>query len=314
MCNIWAGSKKQELSLKQLESLLSDKLFNGVEVINITGGEPTLRKDLVQIALMIQHKLPELKKVTLTTNALDTARVVRSCEEIARYYDEEGIDFLVEMSLDGLAEIHDTVRNVPNAFRRVRNTILKLRHLSEIHNFRISVNTVITPINLHGIQDLYNWCKQQDLDEFFTLPSISKNYYSNLDKQFLIFTNEDKEYLVDLLDRFEKEKFPNFLAYYYHDLVRMTKNHQQRTTPCVFTSDAFILDGYGDMYYCMKGEKIGNCLSRSCSEIYFDPKNLAHRQEIIENECPRCFINCFSSIALGKEITRYIRYLTRSYK
>lgn len=310
MCNIWALPRKQELSLQQIGRLLSDKLFRGIEVVNITGGEPTLREDLVQITRALIHMLPELKKITLTTNALDTVRVVNSCVEIAQFCNKRGIDFLIEASLDGIGKTHDAVRNVPNAFRKVSETIFKIKQLSKIHHFRLGVNTVITPINLHGIRDVYKWCRRHDINAFFTVASISENYFSNIGKQFLKITDEDKEYLIGFLDRLLEEKSPlNFLAYYYHDLIRMIRDRQQRTTPCVFAMDAFILDAYGDMYYCMKGKKIGNCLRRSCSDIYFDPKNLAHRRKIIEKECPKCFINCFSSIALGKELANYVRFL-----
>ena len=310
MCNIWKLPKNKELSLQQTEQLLSDKLFRSIQVINITGGEPTLRKDLVQIVNLLIDKLPELKIITLTTNALDTDRVVRSCVEIAEASNKQGIDFLVEASLDGIGRTHDAVRNVPDAFRKVSETIFQIKQLSQRHDFRLGVNTVISPINLHGVSDVYRWCRRHDINVLFTVASVSENYFSNLDKQFLKMNDEDKEYLIDFLDRLAEEKSPlNFLAYYYHDLVRMIRDRQQRTTPCVFAMDAFILDAYGDMYYCMKGKKIGNCLRRSCSDIYFDPKNLAHRREIIEDECPKCFINCFSSIAFGKELANYVRFL-----
>ena len=53
MCNIWRLPKKKELSLQQMEQLLSDKLFSNIEAVNITGGEPTLREDHIQIAYVL---------------------------------------------------------------------------------------------------------------------------------------------------------------------------------------------------------------------------------------------------------------------
>ena len=312
MCNIWKLPKKKELSLQQIEQLLSDTLFRSIQVINITGGEPTLRKDLVQIANLFIDMLPELKKITLTTNALDTDRVVKSCVEIAEASNKQGIDFLVEASLDGIGRTHDAVRNVPDAFRKVSETIFQIKQLSRRHHFRFGVNTVVSPINLRDVHNVYEWCKQHDIDASFTVASIAENYFSNIGEEHLRIKNE--KYLIEFLQKLAEEKSPlKFLAYYYHDLIRMMKDGQQRTTPCVFALDAFILDAYGDMYYCMYGKKIGNCLRRSCSDIYFDPQNLSHRHEIIRNKCPTCFINCFSSIGLGKELIKYVRFLfTRS--
>lgn len=311
MCNIWQLPKKKELSLQQMEQLASNKLFEGIQAINLTGGEPTLRRDIVEIVDVLADKLPKLRKITVTTNALDKERVTNSCVGAAECCRKHGIDFLVEASLDGIGKTHDKVRNVPDAFKKVSATIARLKQLSRIHHFRLEVNTVITPINLRDASKVYTWCKERDIGTFFTVASIAENYYSNTrESDALKFTDEDKKCLVEFLQTLlEEESAFNFLAYFYNDLIRMIRDNQPRTTPCVFRLDAFILDPYGDMYYCMYGNKIGNCLERSCGEIYFDPKNLAHRQEIIRDKCPTCFINCFSSIGLGKELIKYVKFL-----
>ena len=314
MCNIWRLPKKKELSLQQIEQLLSDKLFSDIEAVNITGGEPTLREDLIQIAYVLIDMLPKLKKITLSTNALDTQRVIKSCVEIAEACQSQGIDFLVEASLDGIGKTHDNVRNVPDAFRKVYATIFKLKKLCRRHHFRLGINTVVSPMNLRDAPSVYEWCKKHDLNTFFTVASIAENYYLNVgESENLKIKDEGEKYLIEFLQKMIEEKSPlNFLAYYYNDLIRMIRDNQQRTTPCVFALDAFILDAYGDMYYCMYGKKIGNYLRRSCSDIYFDPRNLAYRNEIIRDKCPRCFVNCFSSIGLGKELIKYVRFLLRS--
>lgn len=310
MCNIWKLPKRKELSPQQIEQIISDIPFKGIQAVNITGGEPTLREDLIQIVRVLIDKLPKLKKITLTTNALDTDRVTRTCVEIAEDFNKKGTDFLVEASLDGIGRTHDKVRGVPNAFKKTSKTILKIKQLTKRHHFRLGVNTVISPINLRDAPNVYEWCKKHDIDMFFTVASIAENYFSNIGKEHLRIKDDNEKYLIEFLQKLVEERSPlNFLAYYYHDLIRMIRDGKERTTPCVFALDAFILDAYGDMYYCMYSKKIGNCLMRSCSDIYFDPQNLAHRNEMTKNLCPTCFINCFSSIGLGKELIRYVRFL-----
>ena len=46
MCSIWEKKPRQEMSLDELERAFSDNLFRRIQNVNITGGEPTLRKDL----------------------------------------------------------------------------------------------------------------------------------------------------------------------------------------------------------------------------------------------------------------------------
>jgi len=311
MCGIWKYPRRKELSLEQIEHLLSDKLFRGIQVIDITGGEPTLRDDLVQVVHVIIDKLPELKKINLSTNALDTDRVNNSCVGIAKAAEKKGIDFFVAASLDGIGRIHETVRGVPDAFRKVSETIFRLKQLSRRHHFRFGVGTTISPTNLRDIPNVYEWCKFNDINVDFTLASVAENYYTNVsEEEHLRIKDRDEKYLLELLQRLAGEKsLLNFSAYYYYDLIRMIRDDKQRTTPCPFALDAFILDAYGDMYYCMHGETIGNCLRKNCSDLYFDPRSLAHRNEIIRNKCSRCFINCFISMGVGKELIKYIRFL-----
>ncbi len=310
MCNIWKRPKQREISLTHINRLFSQELFQGIEAINITGGEPTLRDDLVAAVDILINSLPKLKKITLTTNALNPARVVARSTQIADLAGRHKVDFLVEASLDGIGNTHAKIRNVPNAFRSATETIMKIQQLSRSHSLRLGINTVISPANLHDVRNVYNWSKRHKVNTFFTIASTAENYFANASSENLKFKGEDTKHLVKFLMKLTAERSPtNFLAYYYQDLAKMIQTNQPRTTPCVFAMDAFVLDAFGDMYYCMKGKKIGNCLERNCAEIYFDPQNLVHRKEIISSKCPTCFINCFSSIGLGKEAIKYTKFL-----
>lgn len=301
------------MSLDQMKRVFSDKLFEKIQSVNITGGEPTLRKDLAQITGLLIDKMPKLKKIILTTNGLDPDRVANSCEEIAEICAQNGIDFLVGVSLDGIGNLHDDIRDTPHAFDKVNNTISKIRQMQLRHKVRLGINCTIIPKNLYDVYNVYNWCAQQNLDVKFIVASCAENYYGNKDvEEELEFKVDDKSYLLSFLEKLAKNKsFSNFSAYYYDDIVKMFEMGKKRTTPCVFSLDAFMLDPYGDLYYCMYGDKIGNCLDNNGKEIYYDPKNLAQRKEIIKNRCPECIENCFLEIGIGKDLITYLKFILR---
>ena len=48
MCNVWKDKSENELLPEQIEQIYSDKLFKNVQHLGISGGEPTLRKDLLE--------------------------------------------------------------------------------------------------------------------------------------------------------------------------------------------------------------------------------------------------------------------------
>src|SRR4030043_2255348 len=73
MCGIWTQQDRYqagELSAEEFGRLLSDPLFSGLKYVNINGGEPNLRPDLVDIAALFVEKFPRLEAVSLHSNGL----------------------------------------------------------------------------------------------------------------------------------------------------------------------------------------------------------------------------------------------------
>lgn len=315
MCNIWKKSKKTEISYYQLRQIISSKLFSEIETINLTGGEPTLRKDLPQIARLLTRKLPRLKRITLSTNGLNTEQVVSSCIEMAKSCDKSAIDLLVDVSLDGIGKVHDNIRNIPGAFEKVKNTLFKLQEIHQNYHFRLGIICTVSRENIHHISDFLNWCRQFSFKRNFFIISFNDNYFFNKEsEERLKFVGKDEEALDSFLKRLGKEmSLFDFSAYYFEDLRKMIINGQSRTTPCLFSSEACILDAYGDLYYCPEGKKLGNYSIEDPYDIYLAPKNLDQRKMIIKEKCPTCTMACFLETGIAKELTKYIKFLMTKY-
>ena len=65
MCGVWEKKKSESLSTKDLGKLFSDPAFREIEDLNITGGEPTLRQDLVEVTEAIINRVQLKKKFYL---------------------------------------------------------------------------------------------------------------------------------------------------------------------------------------------------------------------------------------------------------
>src|SRR6185312_2382871 len=68
--------KEEVLSLEELERLCLAFVARGVERLRITGGEPLVRKNVMQLFERLGAKIgtTALKEITLTTNASQLAR------------------------------------------------------------------------------------------------------------------------------------------------------------------------------------------------------------------------------------------------
>ncbi len=317
MCSIWEKEPGQEMSLEELEGAFSDNLFRRIQNVNVTGGEPTLRKDLSQIVRLLIKKMPELKKITLTSNGFNVDRVVNSSMEVSEICKKSNIDFLLGISLDGIDQVHNDIRRVPRAFERTSETILRIKELQEHpHNkMRLSVNCTITRKNLYDQENITNWCKRHNVHLNFIIAEFSENFYSNEKaEEKLRIKGEDKVYLMKLIEKLAKEKsFFNFSAYFYGNMLEMMKNSRGRTVPCIYQFDGFVFDTYGDLYYCILWDKIGNCLNGSCSSIYYDVRNILERRKLLKERCARCTTSCMLEIVIGKELIKYLDFLLFHY-
>ncbi len=301
------------MNLKELERAFSDNLFRKIQNVNITGGEPTLRRDLSEVTRLIIDKMPELRKITLTSNGLNTDKVVNSSLEISEICSKSNIDFLVGISLDGVGKVHDEIRGVPRAFERTSKTILTIKEFQQRHQgkMRLSVNCTITKKNLYGLENIVDWCRQHDVHVNFIIAEFSESFYSNKDtEEQLRIKGEDKVYLIEFLEKLAGEKsLFNFSAYFHSDMLEMMENSKVRTVPCIYQFDGFAFDIYGDLYYCILWDKIGNCLDGNCSNIYYDPRNILYRRKLLKERCVKCTTSCMLEIVIGKELIKYLKFL-----
>jgi MoaA/NifB/PqqE/SkfB family radical SAM enzyme len=310
MCSIWQSDKSGELSLEDWRDILCDRLFAGIESVSLTGGEPTLHHDLPQLTELLIKRLPALRRLTVTTNALATKRIVQQCRALLDLCTAHDVGFFVGISLDGLGPVHDEMRGIPGAFDKVQQTVQELASLRP-QGLRMGINCTLTSRNLHDADGLRRWSQERRLPVNWIVASFADSYYGNTAcEDQLAFTAEQRHQLVGFLRELASHKTPgNLAAYFYADAAGMLERGKPRTTPCVFQKDGFMLDARGDLQYCMYSHVLGNVKQQSAAEAYFATQNLEHRRQLLANSCRKCTITCFLELALAKDACRYARFL-----
>ena len=127
----------------------------------LSGGEPTLRSDLLQLidAFRVHNGV---QTVSVPTNGFLPDRIVQIARDIAQLDSHLSVTFNV--SLDGFAEVHDAIRGVPGSFERAAQTLQRLRQIGERHpNFQTLVNTVICADNYRQIVPFAEYVRSQGL-------------------------------------------------------------------------------------------------------------------------------------------------------
>ncbi|MBE0416708.1 MAG: 12,18-didecarboxysiroheme deacetylase [Coriobacteriia bacterium] len=119
-----------EMSTEEAKVMIDDLAEFGAPVLLFSGGEPTIRKDLVE--LMHYAKGRGMRVVISTNGTLITA-------ERAKQYAEVGLSY-VGVSLDGGKETHDKFRGLPGSFEKAIAGIRNARDAGIKVGLRMTIN------------------------------------------------------------------------------------------------------------------------------------------------------------------------------
>jgi MoaA/NifB/PqqE/SkfB family radical SAM enzyme len=181
-CNIWQTKPSGELTLEEITRFAEKN--PSFRWITITGGEPFLRSDIVEIIDAFRRNSRGLYLVTIPTNSLSSRELVLGkVEEIMKL----GIPKLsITLSLDGGRGLHDEMRGVPGAFDRVMALAKGLRELQKRYpGLYFVFGYTISRYNVGRLEDTYEAVRKEipevNWNNFHVnVAHTSEIYYSNL--------------------------------------------------------------------------------------------------------------------------------------
>ncbi len=180
-CNIWQLKPKNELTIEEIREFA--KKNNSFRWIGLTGGEPFLRGDIVEIVKAFKENSKGLYLLTLPTNSLCSKdMVVGKIKQML----ELGIpEIVITLSLDGNRETHDKVRGVPGNFDKVLAMYKALAELKSSHrNLSFVFGYTMSSINQGQFEKTYHDIRMEipevDYNDFhINIAQLSNNYYNN---------------------------------------------------------------------------------------------------------------------------------------
>ncbi|MFH0876850.1 MAG: radical SAM protein, partial [Candidatus Omnitrophota bacterium] len=168
-CLMCSGWKKQEttqdLKVSEIDKIFSDKdLCRGLEIINLTGGEPTLREDLHEIIRLIIRACPRLKRIDLSTNGTHCDEVVDAVQRILAVLLPTNIRLTACVSVDGIGELHERIRGQADIFSGIDQTIKNLKELLGLYrSFDLGLNMTVGHHNYFAIDEVLAYAKHLKL-------------------------------------------------------------------------------------------------------------------------------------------------------
>ncbi len=180
-CNIWQMKPKDELSIDEIAEFARKN--NSFKWLELTGGEPFLRQDIVRIAEEFYNNSKGLYMLTLPTNSLcDHDMVERKLRSIL----DLGIPrVILTVSLDGHKELEDKIRGVKGNYEKAIDMFDRVHRLREEYkNIGAFFGYTISRFNQgeleRTVEEVMRQLPYVTPNHFhINMGQISSNYYGN---------------------------------------------------------------------------------------------------------------------------------------
>jgi sulfatase maturation enzyme AslB (radical SAM superfamily) len=266
----------------EFAQLLADPYFADLEHVGITGGEPTLKRNLVDYYLVLPPALPKLTGASFITHGLDTDRALAAYAAVAAEYTARGLAFHGMVSIDGVGAVHDRVRGRPHAFDQATRTLFGLKQLG--------VDTVacctIVRSNVWGLWDLLEWGFDKTYIRFRVGEFINRLGNADRRDEIRAFDDAERAELISFFETLIRSYEPNeSVRKTYASIVSLLAGGQ-RLTGCPYRDGAAInLDCRGQFALCApKGAPHAIGASATLSVMSAETE----RRTIIAGHCSSC--------------------------
>jgi len=158
MCDIWKGNHNlNQLTESDVEGLLTTLRRFGTQQVLMSGGEALLNPNFFRLCAI-------LKKEDIRITVLSTGLAIpRHVDNILEYISD------IIVSLDGDEALHDSIRNIPGAFKKMKHGITMIH--SRRPDFRVTARTVIHRLNFRHWPAIIDAAQDMGLEQISFLPA-----------------------------------------------------------------------------------------------------------------------------------------------
>jgi MoaA/NifB/PqqE/SkfB family radical SAM enzyme len=296
MCDIWKGNN----NVKQLEEADIDKMLESMRKLNtkivvMSGGEALMHPNFFRLCEIIKSR-------NISITLLSTGLLLKKfASEIIAKTDE------VIVSLDGSKEVHDKIRNIPNAFDKLKEGLQELKRLNS--KFRVTARCVIQKENFEDLLLVVDAAREIGIDQIsFLTADLTTDAFNRselwgeekvnevrLSPEELERFNQVIEKLIethsqDFNTRFiaeSPEKIRKFYEYYaaFQGLTQFPP--VRCNAPWVST----VIEADGSVRPCFFHEVIGDIREESLAGIINSEKSITFRKNLdVSNNyiCKKC--------------------------
>jgi AdoMet-dependent heme synthase len=283
-CFYWQNlNRRDDLTFREIVALSRD--LDTVENLNLSGGEPFLRKEFAAIvSQFVEHN--GTRQVYVPTNGWYTAKTIAVLKEILA--DPTLWYFVCELSLDGTRDYHDRFRGAKGSFDRAMETYAALAELQASDpRLRIHSISTVTSENVDEIRSLteylFDRCPKMDHHNLALIRGDRKN--PSLEGPALQAYCELYDRVQTLWHARERGRFGGSVdPMLQWAKVRTAEQHRQ-VVPCRAGVLSGVVYANGDVSVCETHPPLGNLRQHTFREIWMSPDARRLRASVAAGEC-----------------------------
>ncbi|NTW69981.1 MAG: radical SAM protein [Chlorobiaceae bacterium] len=292
-CGSRAGHKREnELSNEEALRVAAELVALSCEYVTFIGGEIFLYKGWEKIA----RKMTDSR---VTVNVITNGFLFgdKQVEEV-RYANLSN----VALSIDGMEENHNRIRNNSNSFHRVRQTMDRLNK----EHIPIGVNTTLLESNVHDLEKLYDFLLGNNVRTWqLQLANPMGNLSSSMEQ--MISIENIKKLTAFIREKRDEAKMRVYtgdnIGYYGENekYIRGLPGNINYWSGCQAGLSVVGIDSIGNIKGC---ESLyddifieGNLRKETLSEIWFNENNFSYNRKfdpaLLEGKCKECDMGIF---------------------
>jgi len=288
-----------ELTTEEAKKMIDDLAAFGSPVLLFSGGEPLMRKDLLELARYATDK--GMRAVISTNGTLITKDIAAELKKIGLSY--------VGVSLDGLQPTHDRFRGRKGAFEKAIEGIRNCREAGIKVGLRFTVNRH----NVADVPAMFDLMRKEKIERMCFYHLVYSGRGSKLREEDL--AHEESRRLLDLIADKTKAMFDDGLApeiltvdnhadgpYLYlkmkekdparaAEILELLEMNEGNSTGVGIGCVSWDGEVYPDQFW--RNRPLGNVRKRPFSKIWTDEKNeflmkLKEKKKHVTGRCATC--------------------------
>ncbi len=263
-CNIWEIYKNDpekrstELRLDEIERIFQS--MGHVYIFNVSGGEPFLRPDFVEIIeLACKYLSPGI--IHIPTNAIAVNRIEEKTRNIIHILKSRypRTRLTLKPSLDHIDNRHDDIRGVPGNFEKVMTLFEILKRLKpDFANLHIELGTVISRWNVADIEEISAFITKLAPESYRNEIAEQRSEMRNMQNSITPNAEEYTQAIGFFVDQIKSNMKNRILFHritnafrieYYDAAIRILKE-QKQVIPCYGGISNAHMTPYGDIWAC----------------------------------------------------------------